>query len=102
MTEKIGGFGRLGPGSKLSQTGTTDQTSKNKALPKAQDSSQGGDAVSLTETATRLQSIEARLRELPDVDQARVDELRQLIDSGEYEMDLEQIARRLVELEAKL
>ncbi|MBT8422799.1 MAG: flagellar biosynthesis anti-sigma factor FlgM, partial [Gammaproteobacteria bacterium] len=60
------------------------------------------DAVALTDTAVRLKRIEANLAELPEVDQAKVDALREQVDSGDYKVDGQEIARKLVQLEQDL
>ena len=101
MTEKIGGYPRPGTETKQISSRSAERTSRSDTTPVSH-STTGDDAVSLTDTATRLKTIEARIRELPDVDRERVAELRSLIDSGEYEIDSQLIARRLVQLERAL
>ena len=60
------------------------------------------DAVDFSSTVTSLKKIEARLRELPDVDRARVDELRQQVESGEFQVDARSVAAKLLRLEREL
>lgn len=60
------------------------------------------DEVSLTDTAARLRELEARLAELPVVDSKRVDEIRQLIAEGRYQVDAGDIAEKLIQIEKLL
>jgi negative regulator of flagellin synthesis FlgM len=101
MTEKIGGYPK--PSVQSKPTGTqapkrpdAGTTASNSAPAGAE---AGGDAISLTETATRLKVIEAKLEHLPEVDRERVEALRSMIESGNYEINARQIAQRLAELE---
>jgi negative regulator of flagellin synthesis FlgM len=102
MTEKITGFTR--PNTETKPAGTQSSGKSTRAESAGARETQGprNDEVSLTDTATRLKTIEARISELPDVDQQRVDHLRQLIDSGEFTIDAKQIAQKLAELERLL
>ena len=105
MTEKIGSHPRPGVESKPAGAQAPKHKDDSASVDKAQRTGpEAGsrDAVSLTETATRLQVIEARLGDLPDVDRERVESLRALIDAGEYEINAQQIARKLAELEQLL
>ncbi len=68
-----------------------------KAAPPAVDSQ-----VRLTDTATNLKQVERRLADMPDVDQARVSELRQRVDSGTYQVNAGRLADRLLAFERDL
>lgn len=104
MTEKIGGYPKPNVQSKPAGAQAPkrpgDATAE-KSAPASADAA-GADAISLTETATRLKVIEARLEHLPDVDRERVEALRTLIDAGDYEINAKQIANKLAELERLL
>lgn len=101
MTEKIGSYPRPSTETKPAGTRTAERATRSDTSQGTRTGA-GDDAVSLTDTATRLQSIEARLRELPDVDRERVAEIRRLIDSGEFTIDSKLIAQRIVQLEQAL
>jgi negative regulator of flagellin synthesis FlgM len=58
--------------------------------------------VQLTDTATNLKQVEAWIAELPDVDRARVDAVRQRVESGAYEINPERLANRLLAFERDL
>jgi len=60
------------------------------------------ESVSITNTAADLLSLENQLRELPGVDQARVDSIRQAISDGSYEVDATRIVDSLLQSEVEL
>ncbi len=62
----------------------------------------GADAVSLTDTATRLKQIEVRLSDVPEINRARVEDLRQQIQSGQYKIDVGSLADKLIQVEKDL
>ncbi|CEA06235.1 flagellar biosynthesis anti-sigma factor protein FlgM [Pseudomonas saudimassiliensis] len=55
--------------------------------------------VKLSSQAQQLQAIEERLRELPEVDNARVAQIKQAIADGSYQIDSTRIADKLIALE---
>lgn len=58
------------------------------------------DSLSLTDTATRLRSLEASLTELPEVDEERVAAIRQALEEGSYQVDAARIADKLLKFES--
>lgn len=62
----------------------------------------GAEAVSFTQAAADLLSLETQLRELPGIDQARVDTIREAIDNGSYEIDAQRIVDNLLQSEREL
>lgn len=104
MTEKIGGFPRPNVESKPTGTQPPKRSDDDARATKAgaPAATERRDAVSLTETATRLKVIEAKLKERSDIDHERVDAVRALIESGDFEINAKQIARKLAELERLL
>jgi negative regulator of flagellin synthesis FlgM len=62
----------------------------------------GDDSLRLTDTATLLRQAEARLKAQPDVDAARVEAIRQRIEAGQYQVDAERLAARLLRFEQAL
>ena len=61
-----------------------------------------GESVSLTRAASDLLALETKLRELPGIDQARVDAVRRAIDDGRYVIDTQRIADSLLQSEREL
>jgi negative regulator of flagellin synthesis FlgM len=62
----------------------------------------GDDSLRLTDTATLLRQAEARLKAQPDIDAARVEAIRKRIDAGQYQVDAERLAARLLRFEQAL
>ncbi|GAA6131676.1 flagellar biosynthesis anti-sigma factor FlgM [Halopseudomonas sabulinigri] len=57
-------------------------------------------SVSLSQQAQQLQAIEERLRELPEVDSERVNQIKQAIADGSYQVDSNRIADKLLSFES--
>lgn len=103
MVDKINGYGRTELPASSSRTGGVKRTEQGESTRSTgSEESTRKDAVALTDTAVRLKRIEASLAELPEVDQAKVDALRERVDSGDYEVDSNEVARRLVQMEQDL
>lgn len=102
MTDKIGGYGR--PGIDLSQTKARSvEKSERSGDTDAKGRSDGPqDAVSITDAAASLKRIEASLTQQPDVDRSRVDAVREKLESGNYSVDADKIAQKLLRLEQDL
>ncbi len=60
------------------------------------------ESVSITDTARRLAALQETIGGMPEVDAARVTELRQAIEHGQYHANPEKIADRLLQLERDL
>ncbi len=58
------------------------------------------DTVSLTDMASRLQSLEQKLATQPDVDQAHVNRVRDAISRGEYRVDPDRVADKMMDFES--
>jgi len=76
--------------SEPSNAGSTQPTEQNSSSPKV--------SVSLSSSAQNLTKIEAELKALPEVNQARVDELKARIDRGEYQPDSANLAQKMLNL----
>lgn len=61
--------------------------------------SRPSDSVSITDAARRLAALQEQIAALPEVDAARVTELRQAIEQGKYKASPGAIADRLLQLE---
>jgi negative regulator of flagellin synthesis FlgM len=60
------------------------------------------EVVTLTDLAARLQHLTDSVAKLPEVDQARVAELKSSIESGDYRIDDAKIADKLTAFETQL
>ena len=72
------------------------------APPAAPGAAAGSDVVSLTDLASRLQSLTQSVADVPVVDSKRVDQFRQAITDGSYQVDPEAVADKLANFEAML
>ena len=63
---------------------------------------QGSDVVKLTDLATQLQQLVQSVHAVPAVDQERVEQFRQSIADGSYQIDASAIADKLTTFEAML
>lgn len=60
------------------------------------------DAVSISSRAADLQSLEANIRQLPDTDVSRVNALREQINAGDYTVDSQRVADKILAFERSL
>lgn len=102
----------------LNRANSTQNLSKNNSTPKqaalnehssaqaAQpDSSQAaklGDSVKLSQGALELQSISDKLKQMPDINHDKVQQLKQAIDAGSYKVDSALIADKMLAFETQL
>jgi negative regulator of flagellin synthesis FlgM len=103
MADKIDGLGRTGVDVRpaKARSAAPAQTSGTAASGTAR-GAPARDAVQITDTATRLKSIEARLAGVPDVDRSRVEAVRRKLESGDYEVNPGRVAQKLLKLEQDL
>ncbi len=60
------------------------------------------DKISLTATATQLQSLQQEIAALPVVDEQKVAALRAAIEDGSYQVDSQKLARNMIDFEGNL
>lgn len=82
--------------SRSSATSNRSDGGNGKASAKA-DAVGSDDQVQLSSQANALQKVEARIQDLPDVDSERVAALRQQIENGEYQVNADNIAQKLID-----
>jgi len=70
--------------------------------PQPADSARAGDTVNLTDAAQQLSRLESQIREQPVVDTQRVEQVRQAINDGSYQVDPRGVAQKLMQFEAYL
>ena len=58
------------------------------------------DTVNLTDMAGRLRSLEQKLASQSDIDQAHINQVRDAISRGEYKIDPERVADKMMDFEA--
>ncbi len=103
MPNRIKGLdgGSIGPGSgnpieKISITKPV-ATGGSSSAPAAE-----ADSVHITQSARSLQALSQAVQDSPDVDTARVSAVQQQIESGQYSVNPDRIASRLLQLEQDL
>ena len=87
--------------SQLSSNQSSSIKGRNEAKQSSQDenSSSAGDRITLTDTASRLQNIEHQLSNASSIDSARVAEVQGAITSGDYNVDTDRIADKMLAFE---
>ena len=65
-------------------------------------SSGEGESVHITDSARALSALSLALQDTPDIDTGRVAALQQAIDAGQYSVDPQRIADRMLQLEQDL
>ena len=66
------------------------------------DNKANADSVSLTNSGVKLNELESRINEIPEVDHEKIHAIRQKIAAGEYNVDAKSIAQKLIQIEARL
>jgi len=94
-------FNNIGPGSvrdgvrSPAASGTSD-------APREVPAAEAESGVALSEGAQLLRSANERLAAVPEVDESRVESIRNAIAAGRYHVDPVRLAQRFIELESKL
>lgn len=57
----------------------------------------GEEKVEISGQARDIQRVKAAIAELPEVRQEKIEELKQLIQEGRYEMDMDKLADRILD-----
>ena len=86
------------------QTSATGSNAGAKASTAGQQSTSRAraDEVSISTQAGDLQALENSIRQMPEVDSARVSALREQIDAGQYTVDSSRVADKILAFETKL
>lgn len=84
--------GRVGPVRRTERISEVREAEAGRALEVA-------DRVSLSDRAAQMQELVARLRDVPDLRQERVAELRELVRSGRYDPPAGAIAEAIIKYE---
>ncbi|MDP1932914.1 MAG: flagellar biosynthesis anti-sigma factor FlgM [Gammaproteobacteria bacterium] len=83
-------------------TSGTSPVSINSASANRAAVSGSSDTVHISSQAIDLQGLEAHINQLPDVDKARVAELRTQIANGQYQINYDKVAEKILGLESEL
>lgn len=85
-----------------SQTRNEPVSKEPNSAAKAQSSATFTDQVKLSASTKSIQQIEAEIRDMPDVDDATVERIRGAIERGEYKIDYEKLAGKMLDFEDDL
>ena len=69
---------------------------------KARESATFTDQVKLSASSKSIQQIEAEVKEMPDIDDATVERIRSSIEKGEYKIDYQKLAGKMLDFEENL
>lgn len=81
------------------KVGVTNTQSTDNKQSTANNAENNRDSVSLSSTAQNLAKIETELKSLPDIDQTKVDAIKARIESGDYQVDSQNLAQKLLNTE---
>lgn len=82
------------------KVGTSGSSKKNAASAAAQNTD--NDSVDLTKAATQIQQIEQSLASIPIVDSSKVQAVSESIEQGQYQINEERIADRIIDIEKNI
>ncbi|MFE8069680.1 flagellar biosynthesis anti-sigma factor FlgM [Marinobacteraceae bacterium S3BR75-40.1] len=93
-----------------SGSGEASKTAQNKASnPQANVQEQArstatarGENVNLSQRAKAVKQVEQQLREQPEVDDAKVESIRQSLADGSFKVDAEQLAQKMLEIDKSI
>ncbi|WP_300426021.1 flagellar biosynthesis anti-sigma factor FlgM [Thalassolituus sp.] len=77
-------------------------TTSQGADSKAKESAGFTDQVKLSASSKSIQQIEAEIKDMQDVDDATVERIRSAIQNGEYKIDYEKLAGKMLDFEDRL
>ena len=99
----VGGGGAKSPidNQKLNQQQTLSNNTAQAETQKAASSPARSDSVSLTQSAQQLVQVQRKGTEAP-VNQEKIDKLKKAIQSGQYNVDPQALARKISILEAEI
>lgn len=104
MTTKIGSGGIDNRPSQVGTDRAVKRTANSgtNAAPVADAGKTAGQGVHITDSARQLAALEQAIRSMPEVNDAKVAEIRTAIANGTYQVAPERIAEKLLRLEQEL
>lgn len=102
MTNKIDMQNTGGVDITRSRARAADATQRDQAPDAGKRTDAARDDVRLTSTATNLKRIETSLAAIPEIDQSRVDEIRQRLQADSYQINPQQLAQKMLRLDQGL
>ncbi len=99
MTDRINPQGGNNLDIRQAKAPATERSNQSEAAESEKRAEAAQDEVRLTNTATNLKRIEAKLADIPEIDSSKVSEIRSRLDSGSYEIDARQVAEKMLRLD---
>ncbi|MBX2859447.1 MAG: flagellar biosynthesis anti-sigma factor FlgM [Cellvibrionaceae bacterium] len=96
----------IDPGNNINTASNSANKTRQNAAPAPQTARNpsskppSGDSVSLSTTGQNLAKLEAAVAQSPEVDEAKVAELKAAINSGRYQVDADRIADKMLSQDA--
>jgi len=91
VNSSIVGSSRSAEQNKLAKTSAQEQ-----GVEKRSPTDSNADTVQLSDQAQEMARVQRSLAQLPEIDKAKVDEIRQQIESGSYSVDVEALADKIL------
>src|SRR5262245_26494230 len=109
MVRDLKGIGGAQPGNtqntknqKADAAGKATDTQRAQTSAPVQESVKARDSVQISSQAQALAAMEGKLKDIPDVNQKRVNELRDAINSKRYNVDAESVADKMLKADEDL
>jgi negative regulator of flagellin synthesis FlgM len=109
MVRDLKGVGGSQPGNtqnaknqKAGASGKAADAQRAQTSAPAQESVKARDSVQISAQAQSLAAMEGKLKDIPDVNQKRVNELREAINSKRYSVDAESVADKMLKADDEL
>lgn len=99
INNRFGGLAQTNPNA---AERTREESKSPRADATGQQDVQARDSVKISDDAAALKALEARLERQESFDDARVKEIRQAIEQGQYPIDNQRLAENFLKLESKL
>lgn len=80
-------------------TSRNDAGSATRGAGADKEAASAGDAVSLSSQGQKLARMEASMTQHSEIDEAKVAALKQLVDSGRYQVDSQSVAKRMLDMD---
>jgi len=85
---------------RTAQSKNSGKVSSEGSGPSGNASATAQDAVNLTGQAQQIDKIVSRLKDLPVSNESRVAEIKEAIANGEYQVDADRVASKLIDFES--
>lgn len=102
MTDKINPQGGNNLDIRQAKARAAEKTQQSESAESEKRAEASRDEIHLTNAATSLKRVEAKLADISEIDSSRVSEIRSRLDSGSYEIDARQVAEKMLRLDQSL